>query len=385
MSKSFKYEIILDLHQDLFYSNGKHGDGAPKWITRDYKEKQPLAIWAEGYFYMQDVQRAFNDFWRNKNGMQDEFIAMWKRLDDEFKGFDNVIAYDYFNEPMINDNSNKIFCLLINNALKQGLNVDFDAQKYFGAKFERLGFFRMALAVFFKIKTVGRLKLLLKNLDDYNAFDKVIDGAQKYVKEFDKKYYQPFINKITSQCSCKNGFDFFEHSYYSNLGIPFSIEPPDNSIYSPHVYDLFIDSPLYNKYSSNERVRYIFDNVRKNQLNMNVPVVMGEWGGLCPKKTDWFSHIDFVYSLIEQNQWSSIYWNYYFENDEFVRLMNRPYPIAVCGDIISYRTDSEGRKFFMEYKVSDDYVLAETQIYVPNKGVQKFKSNYGINKIEISY
>ena len=59
--------------------------------------------------------------------------------------------------------------------------------------------------------------------------------------------------------------------------------------------------------------------------------------------------------------------------------------IAVCGDIISYRTDSEGRKFFMEYKVSDDYVLAETQIYVPNKGVQKFKSNYGINKIEISY
>ena len=102
----------------------------------------------------------------------------------------------------------------------------------------------MALAVFFKIKTVGRLKLLLKNLDDYSAFDKVIDGAQKYVKEFDEKYYQPFINKITSQCSCKNGFDFFEHSYYSNLGIPFSIEPPDNSIYSPHVYDLFIDSPL---------------------------------------------------------------------------------------------------------------------------------------------
>ena len=316
--------IVLDLHQDLFYSNGKYGDGAPKWITRDYKEKQPLAIWAEGYFYMQDVQRAFNDFWRNKNGMQDEFISMWKRLDDEFKGYDNVVAYDYFNEPMINDNSNKIFCLLINNALKQGLNVDFDAQKY-------------------------------------------------------------FINKITSQCSCKNGFDFFEHSYYSNLGIPFSIEPPDNSIYSPHVYDLFIDSPLYNKYSSNERVRYIFDNVRKNQLNMNVPVVMGEWGGLCPKKTDWFSHIDFVYSLIEQNQWSSIYWNYYFENDEFVRLMNRPYPIAVCGDIISYRTDSNERKFFMEYKVSDDYVLAETQIYVPNKGVQKFKSNYGINKIEISY
>ena len=107
----------------------------------------------------------------------------------------------------------------------------------------------------------------------------------------------------------------------------------------PTSTDLFIDSPLYNEYSSNERVRYIFDNVRKNQLNMNVPVVMGEWGGLCPKKTDWFSHIDFVYSLIEQNQWSSIYWNYYFENDEFVRLMNRPYPIAVCGDIISYRTD----------------------------------------------
>ena len=30
-------------------------------------------------------------------------------------------------------------------------------------------------------------------------------------------------------------------------------------------------------------------------------------------------------------------------------------------------------------------VVDETQIYVPNKGVQKFKSDYGINKIEISY
>ena len=108
------------------------------------------------------------------------------------------------------------------------------------------------------------------------------------LKNLTKNIISPLLIKLLLNVRAKTALTFLNIAIIQTSVFLLVIEPPDNSIYSPHVYDLFIDSPLYNKYSSNERVRYIFDNVRKNQLNMNVPVVMGEWGGLCPKKTDWF-------------------------------------------------------------------------------------------------
>lgn len=377
--------VILDCHQDLFYPDVKYGDGAPRWISSDYKQMKPVAIWAEGYFYMRDVQRAFNDFWRNKNNMQDKFLSMWKRVSNEFESYDNVIAFDYFNEPMINDNSNKVFCSLIDNALKQGLNIDFNASTYFKGKSEKQGFLKMAWNIFKKVKSPKRLKLFLSNLDNYDAFGNVVKDADAFISEFNENYYQPFFDRMTSECPCKTGFNMLEHSYYSNLGIPFSIDCPKNSIYSPHAYDIFIDSALYNEYSSNNRIKYILDNIKKNQEKMKVPVIMGEWGGTAIKGNEYLEHIDYVYSLIEQNQWSSVYWGYIFKNKELVKLMNRPYPVAVCGDIVSYHTDSKKRIFELEYNVSDNFELADTEIYVPNKGVVKYSSSYGNNKIKLSY
>lgn len=373
--------VLLDMHQDLFYKNVNIGDGAPKWLTADYKKKKPVAIWAEGYFYMRDVQRAFNDFWQNKNGMQDRFVKLWQRVTDEFAEFDNVIAYDYFNEPQINDNSNKAFCSIVNNALKQGLGVNFNAEKYFKNGQERRGFIKMALAVAGRIKSTKRLKAFLKAMDSYDLFGNTVCDLEKYVTSFSEKYYQPFIDNIASKCDDGRHFHFFEHCYYSNLGVPFKIKAERNYIYSPHAYDIFIDSPLYNSYSSNERVKYIVDGIRKNQIEMNIPVVMGEWGGGAVGN-EWISHIDYIYSLIEENHWSSIYWGFR-DNHKFLKTITRPYPVAVCGDIEVIKTDSEKRTFELTYSCTD--TTHKTEIFIPEKGIVAFDNKMGENKISLKY
>ena len=96
--------VLLDVHQDLYCSKFGFGDGAPSWVTKDYPRKRPVAIWAEGYFYFKDVQRAFNDFWRNKNNVQTDFSEFWDKLVLEFKDFDNVIGYDFLNYRLFKQN-----------------------------------------------------------------------------------------------------------------------------------------------------------------------------------------------------------------------------------------------------------------------------------------
>lgn len=375
--------VLLDCHQDLFFSNKGIGDGAPEWLTKDYKKQKPLVIWAEGYFYMKSIQQAFNDFWDNKNAMQDKFVKLWKRVIDEFKTYDNVIAYDYLNEPMIYGSSNKVFCTMINTAIKEGIGEDFNAEKYFQGNNEKIGFVKMSLAIYKKIKTIGNLKKFLKALDSYEKFSNVVNACYEHTKDFASDYYQGFIDKMANECGDDKHFNFFEHSYYNNLGLPFEIECKDNYIYSPHAYDVFIDSPLYNKYSSNERIKVILDGIKANQDSMNVPVVMGEWGGGANNGNAWIEHIDYIYNVLEENHWSNIYWAYRFKNPDFVKMINRPYPVAVCGDIIEYKSDSKRREFRLKYTCTED--KAKTIIFIPNKGFTELDNKIGENLIELTY
>lgn len=381
--------VILDGHQDLFYANKKIGDGAPKWITEGhYEESKPMFVWAEGYFYMKDIQRAFNDFWNNERQMQDRYVQFWHKVTEEFKDFKNIIAYDYFNEPMIHDNSNKCFCELVDGALEHGLGIKgFNAHRFYENGDEKKGFMNMAKAIYKEVKTLSNLKKLLAELDNYDNFAKAVKGLEQYVVPFNTEKFEPFFNKMVTECGDEEHFNLYEHSYYSNLGIPFEITPPKNSIYSPHAYDIFIDSPFYNKFSSNERIHFIIDGIKKNQDAMQVPVIMGEWGGCCNMGHKWLEHIDYIYNLIEDNQWSNLYWSYMHEDKQVVHLMNRPYPVAVCGDIISYHTDSKARTFTLKYNQPAEFenMDVETEVYDPNRGIVKFKGQTGENVIEFNY
>lgn len=380
--------VLLDMHQDLFADFSNFGDGAPLWsIEKGLKAKKPFAIWAEGYFYMNSVQKMFSNFWNNADDIQTKFIKAWKYFSAQFDEFDNIIGFDYFNEPYIDKNGRKVFLSILENVFRITFNKDLDLEKYFiRHKGDKLAFAVMFLKLASIVRTPKRLKYMLSVMDSEDNFKAAINGIEKYTHSFNSDYYQPFIDEMDKQIGYKS-FSFFEHNYYSNLGIPFAIETKDNYIYSPHAYDVFIDSPLYNKYSSSGRIKAILDAIRENQLKMNVPVIFGEWGGGGPRGGEWIEHIDYVMSVLEKNQWSSIYWGFNFKDEKLVDVFNRPYPVAVCGDIKKIYTDSENHKFTLEWEQGSQFesLGTDTLIYIPGKGEVSYSGTTGMNRIEIDY
>ncbi len=377
--------VMFDMHQDLF-SHHFHGDGAPKWvIDSSYPNPRQYAIWAEGYFYMQGVQNAFHDFWTDRNGIQTKFIKMWSYVANSLSDCENIIGYDYFNEPYIHKDGRKVFLTLASNVIKTAYGKNVNFEKYFKKCKDKTGFAKMAVKIYSFIRTKKGLHNLLTTMDSEEKFYNSINGLSQYTNDFNKDYYQPFFNKISNEANQKGIFNFFEHNYYANLGLPFEIERKENDIYSPHAYDIFIDSPLYNKYSSNNRVKCILAEIRKNQLKMNVPIIFGEWGGSAPGH-EWLKHIDFIMGEFEKYHWSSIYWGYNFKKDELTEVFNRPYPVAVCGDIEEIRTDSKNRKFTLKWTCEKEFPdNIKTEIHVPDKGIVYFDNRIGENEIEIEY
>lgn len=376
-------EIMLDMHQDLF-SYKFFGDGMPSWvIDKGIKPKRYLAIWAEGYFYMDCVQQAFNDFWQNKDNVQEKFVKMWQYFASQFDDCKNIIGYDFLNEPFITDNGRNVFCTLVERVIKTNYNIDIDARSYFEKDGNHQAFIKLVSKLTAIISQNGGPKKLLAATDNYDQFKSIINGLDIFTKDFNQKYYQPFIDKLNDAVS-QNGICFFEHNYYSNLGVEFEINTKKNYIYSPHAYDLFVDSPLYNNYSSNNRIKFITDMISQNQQAMNVPVIFGEWG--CGANgTKWIDHIEYVMDIMEEHQWSNIYWAYRRQNKEFCHRINRPYPMAICGDIISYKTDSKSRSFTLEFIQAKELENMDNEIYIPRKGVYSFKAKAGRHKVTLKY
>lgn len=373
--------VLLDMHQDLFTIQGKHGDGAPKWaIDPSIEEKRPLAIWAEGYFYMDSVQQEFYDFWTNKNGMQDKFIDMWVHFASFFKECENVIGYDYLNEPYPHKNGRKIFLTMLEELVKHSLNADIKLEHNFEKTTNRRAFVRSVLQIARVVKTPKRLKRMLSDFDKYDTFKYIQRDFEGYIDDFNSKYYQEFVDKM--QKSLNDRLGFFEHNYYSNMGVPFSIENNDGRVYSPHAYDVFIDTEMYN-HSSPDRIQVIIDQIKTNQDKMQVPVVFGEWGGSCKRGTGWIKHIDYVYNNMEKNKWSSIYWGYMFKNKKFTTVINRPYPVAVCGTIDEYHSDNATRTFTLKWTQDKEYDVP-TVIYTPEK-IINITGKIGTNEYQCKY
>lgn len=372
--------VLLDMHQDLFTSQGKWGDGAPKWaIDPSIKMTKPMLIWAEGYFYMDSVQREFCDFWTNKNGLQDKFINAWKHFAGFFSDCENIIGYDFLNEPYPHKNGRDIFMSILTGVVEHCFGVKIDYKSKFDSYPNRKAFIKTIWDIFKVVKTPKRLIKMLKDFDSYDTFGAVQSHSLEYLDDFNSAYYQPFFDKMRQ--ALNDRLPFFEHNYFSNMGVPFEIES-NGAVYSPHAYDVFIDTELYNR-SSTDRIQYILDNIKQNQDKMGAPVIFGEWGGGCKNGNGWIDHVDYVYNQMEKNKWSSIYWGYQFKNKYFLKVMKRPYPMAVCGDIIEYHSDSKTRQFTLKWTQDKEYTVP-TMIYTPN-GVQAIDGKIGENEIKISY
>ena len=355
--------VYLDMHQDLYSGFGDGpGDGAPAWatLTGKYTYSKPKFVWAEGYFWGKAVHRAFDNFWGNAvlcgKGIQDRYIDMWVYVVEKLGSHPAVIGFDVMNEPFPGSAGGKVFKKLIANLVKTTVT---------DSAVSKTELVRRAL------RREERPKVL--DLYDGEILRKITAAADDIIRRFDTEKYAPFLNRITKAIR-STGCDkiiVMENSYYSNLGIPYACPAPavdgkrdGNAVFAPHAYDFMVDTPQY-KYASNERIKAIFDEHKRSQQRLDVPVIVGEWGGFA-EGNEWFHHVKFLLRLFDANRWSQTYWAYFeglLESELFREVLVRPYPMAVSGTIERYCHDREADTFTLIYSQDREYD-APTEIFL---------------------
>ncbi len=362
-----KHEIyvFIDWHQDLFSTFcSAPGDGAPEWACIHTEKRQdPLLIWAEGYFFHKDIHRSFDSFWNNEEingrGMRDRYCDMLTFTAEYFKDCKAVMGYDIFNEPFPGTPGGKIFRTLVKNGA---------ATILFNKRVDRKNLITNAIK--------KDVMAMLSVADDPKVYHSIIDCAKDMLFEFDTKKYYPFLVAAAEAIrkADKTGIILSENCYYSNLGIPCSVprityssgEREENHVFSPHGYDITVDTPLTNN-ASPYRVDFIFDEHKRTQERLNVPVIVGEWGGMVPG-SDKYPALEHLIEKFDSNKWSQTYWHYFdgLENNEIMNIISRPVPQAVAGTIKGYSYNRKERIFTLSYTGSST-IKAPTLIYLPSE------------------
>lgn len=359
----------VDMHQDLYsgWGNGP-GDGAPAWAchTDGYKYKNPKLVWAESYFISKATHRAFDNFWDNKYGIQDDYRRMWVHVAEKLTGHPALFGFDVMNEPFLGKDGGKVFRKIIGSLVSVTLT---------DKRISKLKMIKEAL-------TKGRA---IHVLDLYTAdiFSKIVNKTAPIVNKFDADRYMPFLDETAKaiRTVSKDSILFIENSYYSNLGIKFAGRPikidgerDDNQLFAPHAYDLMVDTPMY-KYASNSRVTDIFARRRSEQEStLDIPLLVGEWGGHSDG-TEWLHHIECLLEQFDSYKWSNTFWHFRDDlpDSPLGAVLKRPYPMAVTGTIDSYCHDRVKNTFTLTFTQNDDFNVP-TEIYA-HKGIEKIETD----------
>lgn len=359
-----KYGVYfyLDMHQDLYGGTiDTPADGAPAWacLTDGAKFQPTRFVWAEGYFWGKAIHNCFDNFWANKEykgiPLQTYYCDMWKHVAERFKDHPALFGFDLMNEPFPGSDGGKVFRKLIAGVAKTIL-TDKRCKKLW----------------MLKQLVTGNVIRCLEPFSDPSLFRKATSGGDALIKKFDTGHYSQFINKAAKAVRevTDNGIIMMENSYYSNLGIPYSTpavnydgKREEKLCFAPHAYDLMVDTPAY-KYASNSRVGSIFDEHRRSQQRLDVPLLVGEWGGTS-EGTDWLFHINYLLDKFDGYHWGQTYWAYYdgLLNDPIMTSLHKTSPVAVCGEIKTYGIDRENNIFTLTYEQDKEYG-APTEIYL---------------------
>ncbi|MBQ7637650.1 MAG: cellulase family glycosylhydrolase [Clostridia bacterium] len=342
--------ILLDMHQDLYSGFGGvgGGDGAPEWacITDGYKAKPYKFVWAEAYVFGKWVKRSFDHFWNNDavfgKGLQDRYADMWKMLAKRYGSSPALFGFDFLNEPAPGSAAKKMALKVALGAVKSFL---------FSKKIKR-----------------GQIASALLRRDPKKLLDSIPGSIIRdivYVvdpleEEFEKRYYTPFLNKMAAAVrqETERGILMIEQPFLCNSAVKLSLPPISVNgkteplqCFGPHAYDMTVDTPLY-KYANADRVKAFFSEMRLSQLRLNVPAVVGEWGGCSNNKdTSWFPHAKELLEYFDGNCWGQLYWDYHGDDMDapLMEMLSRPHPVAVAGTDISYGFDESNATFTLSF------------------------------------
>ena len=356
--------VYLDMHQDVYAA--AYSDGAPDWavIHDGFPHKKARIIWAESYFIDKATHRALDHFWANTpirgKGLQDHFADMWAHVAEFYKDKENVIGYDVFNEPIPGTDSGKIFRQLIAHAA--GVILSPAVPK---------------LATLKKLFSEPAVPALLSAVDDPKVFRELTRGGEMLNVKFCVDAYYPFLQKLALRLRevTPDRIIIVENGYWSNTSMPWPIPylrdrdggRMENVAFAPHGYDVTVDSAFTNT-AGNNRVQTIFDAHARTQANLDVPVIVGEWGGMVPGAEE-YPNLEFLLGYFDARQWSQTYWCFWPElaDEKIMLLIARPRPVAVNGDLQSYAFDRQTNTFTLRYDCAFPRKGGKTLVWTPSE------------------
>ncbi|GIO92068.1 hypothetical protein J31TS3_32950 [Paenibacillus lactis] len=334
--------VFLDMHQDLF--SVKFIDGAPEWATLDegLDHSADNAIWYEAYLKSPAVIKAADNFWANRKaadgiGLLDHYEAMWTYIAQKFHGFSNIIGFEPMNEPYMGSIAPQAFGAAIE-AIRQN-NPTFDIANAAAAAPEER--------------------------------DLMLDTLTEHFDKFDKEILMPFYNRIlravrkVCDIPLVTGANIYGTTVKTGIGkLTDSHGSVDTQqIYAPHGYDSVVDTDRYGEYNK-ENVRNIFAQKRTSQHELQLPVIVGEWGNF-PSGNYTDGLIRHMTEILEKYLWSSTYHQYVdgMENDQNYRSLERGYPVRIAGRLITYHYDYEKKVLTAKWEAKKN---GKTILYMPD-------------------
>lgn len=357
--------VLLDMHQDL-YSAKFGGDGAPSWAVLDNGKPHVhnAYLWSMAYFTSPAVHSAFDNFWANKPvsdglGVQDHFAKAWQYVAKRYVNEPTVIGYDLFNEPFPGSSIQETIFLKLKSA------ADVISKKY--------GNDSATFDVMQRLLISGELS---KYADDIELFKAFADGGTEISMEFERTLLAQFYNRVAKAIRevDQNHIIFIETHGLCNSGTPSGIIPIVDAsgnrdplqAFAPHAYDIVTDtSDVAN--ASSERIELIFKRHAETANRLNMPTLVGEWGAYYGQANT-FLPAKKVVREIEKNLFSDAYWSYSgareIDGAEYFPMLSRPYPSAISGKLIEYKSDFDNRRFDCVWE-EDPNISAPSLIYVP--------------------
>ena len=355
LAEKYGVYILIDMHQDLFsgFNGIGAGDGAPDWacITDGHEPAVHKFVWIEGYIFGKWVHACFDHFWNNDmvcgKGLQDRFADLWQMLARRYGNSPALFGFDLLNEPFPGSDGVPMVKKLAKSAIREVLTS------------KKINKSRIIKSVFKK-----DMQAMLDNIGGDVVRD-IMQDVDSLAAEFDNKRYSPFLNKITKaiRASTPNGIIMIEQSFLCNGGVKQSVPliTVDGKIeplqcFGPHSYDMTVDTPLY-KYANADRVKGFFNEMLNTQKRLDVPVIVGEWGGCSNNRdTSWFPHAFELLDYFDENNWGQLYWDYHGDDMDapLMDMLSRTHAVAVYADEIKAATDRKNCTYTVEFHCKND-------------------------------
>ncbi|MBI2422977.1 MAG: cellulase family glycosylhydrolase [Candidatus Hydrogenedentes bacterium] len=367
MAKRQGLYVFLDMHQDLF--SVQYSDGAPPWATLS-GGKQHLSgpVWSDSYLISPAVQQSFDSFWADAPapdgiGIQEHYVRLWRMLADRYKDETAILGFDLMNEPFMGSSVNTINPVLLASPFAAMAVARLEGKV---SQPEDL------LAMWLTPEGRETIMGLMEDKELYAAF---VDAHTEICGAFEREHLMPMFQRIAHAIREVNPRHILllETNYHANMGVYSAIEPlklKDGSrdpqvAYAPHAYDIVVDTPALSK-ANFGRLEVILGRHGETAQRLNMPLLIGEWGAFGDAGKGVLPGAEFVVRQFERLQAGDTYWEYgkYVENSAYLRVLQRPMPLAVCGTLTQYSFDPETGRFECDW-IDGAETAGPTRIYVP--------------------